>query len=168
MNRRSAALALLGAVFLAGAATTLGVQRLAEFRRDAERESAFRTEIRERWGPRSGGERPGGERPDGVRQPPWTELARLRVSTRLSQELGLTEEQTTGIREAFDRHQQDAQQVWDDILPVLASQRDSLEAEIGRILTTEQRQRFMRYLRADRDRLRRDPRFRRGRPPESR
>lgn len=163
MNRRSAALALLAAVFVAGAAATLGVQRIAEFRRDADQEAAFSTEIRERRGPRAGG-----ERPDGPRQPPWTELARLRVSTRLAEELGLTEDQTAGIREAFDRHQRDAQQVWDDILPVLSGQRDSLEAEIERILTPEQQQRFMRYLRADRDRMRRDPRFRRSPPPGAR
>ena len=159
MSRRAAALTLLGVVFLAGAATTLGVSRLVEYQRDADRESLFRTEVRNGRGPR-----PGGDRPDGMRPTQWTELARMRVSDRLSRELGLTEEQIAEIRDAFDRHQQDAQQVWDEVLPALSGQRDSLEAEIARILTPEQNRRFMRYLTADRDRVRRDPRFRRSRP----
>lgn len=159
MSRRTAAIILLGAVFLAGAATTLGVLRIVDHQRSAERESLFRTEVRDGRGPR-----PGGERPDGVRQSRWTELARMRVSDRLSRELGLTDEQRADVRDAFDRHQREAQQVWDDVLPVLAEQQDSLDAEIARILTPEQNRRFRRYLVDDRDRMRRDPRFRRSRP----
>ncbi len=159
MSRRAAALALLSVVFLAGAATSLGVLRIVEYQRNAERESLFRTEVRDGRGSRQGGDRPGAER-----QPRWTELARLRVSDRLSRELGLTDEQRAGMRDAFDRHQRVAQQVWGEVLPVLAEQQDSLDAEIARILTPEQNQRFRRYLTADRDRMRRDPRFGRSRP----
>ena len=163
MSRRTAALALLSVVFLAGAATSLGVTRIVEYQRNAERESLFRSEVRD-----GRGSRQGGDRPDAGRPSRWTELARLRVSDRLSRELGLTEEQRAGIRDAFDRHQRDAQQVWGEVLPVLAEQQDSLDAEIARILTPGQNERFRRYLTADRDRMRRDPRFQRSRPSRER
>ena len=52
----------------------------------------------------------------------------------------------------MDRHQTDAQEVWDEVLPVLAGQRDSLDAEMERILTPRQHERFLRFLRDDRER----------------
>ena len=83
---------------------------------------------------------------------PWSEIARLRVTDRLVRALDLTDEQVEEIREAMDQYQTDAQEVWEDVLPVLAAQRDSLNAEFERILTPEQYERFTGYLRADRER----------------
>lgn len=151
MSRRFAAIALLSAVFLAGVAATLGALRIYEHQTDSDRSSVFRPDTRDRRPPRSPDDRPQG-RNDSRR---WTEMTRLLVSERLVRTLDLTEEQVSEINLALDRNQESAQAVWADVLPVLQSQRDSLEAEIGRILTPEQRDRFDRILRSDRDRFRR-------------
>lgn len=152
MSRRFAALALLAAVFLAGVAATLGTLRIVEHRADSERSGAFRSDTRDRRPPRSPEDRPQG-RDDSRR---WMEVTRLLVSERLIRAVDLTEDQVGEINLALERHQGNAQAVWADVLPVLQSQRDSLEAEIGRILTPEQRERFDRILRSDRDRVRRN------------
>lgn len=151
MSRRFAAIALLTAVFLAGVAATLGALRIYEHQTDSDRSSVFSPDTRDRRPPRSPDDRPQG-RNDSRR---WTEMTRLLVSERLVRTLNLTEEQVSEINLALDRNQEAAQAVWADVLPVLQSQRDSLEAEIGRILTPEQRDRFDRILRSDRDRFRR-------------
>lgn len=151
MNRRFGAFVLLSAVFLAGAAATLGALRIYEHQTDSERSSVFRPDTRDRRPPRSPEDRPQG-RNDSRR---WTEVARLLVSERLVRAVNLTEEQVAEINLALERNQADAQAVWAEVLPVLQSQRDSLEAEIGRILTPEQRDRFDRILSSDRDRFRR-------------
>ncbi len=153
MNRKWTAALMLAAVFFAGAAVTLGILRIAEHRGDRPGEYFDRTGSRDfrpdrPWGDRSRPDRPGGSRGDRS----WSELARVRVTDRLVGTLDLTDEQVDAIREAMDRHQADAQQVWDDILPVLAAQRDSLDAEFERILTPEQHKRFLRFLRDDRER----------------
>lgn len=153
MNRRWSAALMLAAVFFAGAAVTLGVLRIVEHREerpggyfDRARPPDFRPD--RPWGDRSRPDRSGGSR--GER--PWSELARLRVSERLARTLDLTDDQVEAIREAMDRYQTDAQEVWDEVLPVLASQRDSLDAEMERILTPQQHERFRRFLRDDRER----------------
>ncbi len=149
MSRRSAAASLLAAVFFAGAAATLGVMRIVEHQGDPGDEHFVRTEARD-----VRRDRPPGDRPDGMRQgqPTWTELAHLRITGRLVRELELTEEQQEGIHEAMERSRADAQQFWAEVLPLLASRQDSLEAEIARILTPEQSEVFLRFLRADRER----------------
>lgn len=159
MSRRFAAVALLSAVFLAGVAATLGTLRIVEHRADSERSAVFRPDTRDRRPPRSPEERPQGrDEPRG-----WAEMTRLLVSDRLVRALDLTEEQIDEIDLALDRNQEAAQAVWADVLPVLKGQRDSLEAEIGRILTTEQQDRFSRILSIDRDRVLRSRDTRRSR-----
>lgn len=153
MNRRSTAALMLAAVFFAGVAVTLGTLRIVEHRGDDSggyfsrtgprdfRDDRFRDDLSRR-------DRPGGVRDDRS----WSELARLRVTDRLVRALDLTDEQVAEIREVMEQHQSDAQEVWEDVLPVLAAQRDSLNAELERILAPEQYERFTRYLRADRER----------------
>ena len=159
MSRRSLAASILAAAFFAGVAATLGVSRIVDHQRDADSDAFFRAEHQDRRPTR-----PPGERPDAIRQSQrWTELARLRVTERLINRLDLREEQLEGVMEAMDRSQSDAQEVWDDILPVLASQRDSLEAELGRILTPEQHVIFLTFLKADHERVLRGRNSRRPR-----
>jgi len=153
MSRKSVAALVLAAVFFAGVAVTLGVMRIVDHRGDDYGRYFDRTGARDirsdrPWGERSRPGRPGGGRDER----PWSELARLRVTDRLVRMLDLTDEQVEGIREAMARHQSDAQGVWEEVLPVLAAQRDSLNAEVGRILTPEQYERFQRFLNADRER----------------
>lgn len=149
MSRRFAALALLAAVFLAGVAATLGTLRIVESRAGTEESSVFRPDDRD-GRPR----RPPDGRLQGANDSRrWTEVARLLVSERLTSAIGLSEEQVDGINRALERNQAASQAVWADVLPELQSQRDSLEAEIGRILTPEQRARFERILSSDRDRF---------------
>lgn len=155
MNRRLTAALMLAAVFFAGVAATLGVLRLVESRGDDRNDFFARIDARE-GRPRPPFERSGGGRGEA----PWSELARLRVTDRLVRMLDLSDEQVEGIREAMDRNRADAQEVWEDVLPVLAAQRDSLDAQLERILTPEQHERFTRYLRDDRERGLRDRRSR--------
>lgn len=149
MSRRSTAVALLAAVFFAGAATTLALLRVAE-RRD---------------GPGSGrppaafwrGEQPRGRAIGGPDLPggsPFTELARTRVTEHMTETLGLTDEQRSRIEDAFDRRRAAAAEAMNRILPTLRSQMDSLNAEIEGILTEEQRAGFRDYQRQDRERFR--------------
>ena len=153
MNRRWTAALMLAAVFAAGAAATLGVLRIVEHRGDRPGEYFDRTGSRDFRPDRPRGDRSRPDRGGGSRgERPWSELALVRVTDRLVGTLDLSDEQVDAIREAMDRHQADAQQVWDDVLPLLAAQRDSLDAEFERILTPEQHERFTRYLRADRER----------------
>lgn len=159
MSRRSSAIVLLVAVFFAGAATTLALLRVAE----------------RRGGPWFGppaaafwrGEQPRG-RTIGSRDfpggPPFTELARTRVTEHMTETLGLTEEQRSRIEEAFDRRRAAAEEAMNRVLPTLQSQMDSLNAEIEGILTEEQRSAFRDYQREDRERFRR----RGGRPTRGR
>ena len=137
MSRRFAAISLLAAVFLTGVAATLGTLRIVEHQADAEQSAVFRPDNRDRRPSRSPEERPQGRRDEPRR---WTEMTRLLVSERLVRALDLTEEQVNEINLALDRNQEAAQATWADVLPVLQSQRDSLEAEIGRILTPEQQE----------------------------
>ena len=153
MNRKWTAALVLAAVFFAGAAGTLGVLRIVEHRGDDYGRYFSRSGPRDFPGGRPPGERfrPGG--PRGSRdERPWPELARLRVTERLAGALDLTEDQIAGIRDAMERYQADAQRVWDDVLPVLSAQRDSLDAEFERILTPEQLRRFSWFLDADHER----------------
>lgn len=153
MNRKPAAALVLAAVFLAGVAATLGVLRIAEHRGDRPGEYFDRTGSRDFRPDRARGDRSRSDRPGAsLGERPWSELARLRVTERLAGTLELTEEQVDAIREAMDRHQADAQEIWDDVLPVLAAQRDSLNAEMERILTPRQHERFLRFLRDDGER----------------
>lgn len=153
MNRKSTAALMLATVFLAGVAGTLGVLRIAEHQGDRRGDYFDRTgppgsRFDRPWGDRSRPDRSG----EGHEVRERSELVRLRVTDRLVRALDLTEEQVAGIRAAMERQQADAQEVWDDVLPVLAAQRDSLNAELQRILTPEQYARFERYLSDDRER----------------
>ena len=153
MNRKWTAALMLAAVFFAGAAATLGVLRIVEHRDDRPGEYFDRTGSRDFRPERPRSDRSRPDRPGGSRgERPWSELARVRVTERLARTLELTDEQVESIREAMDRHQSEAQEVWDDVLPVLAAQRDSLDAEFERILTPNQHERFLRFLRDDRER----------------
>lgn len=159
MSRRFAAIALLSAVFLAGGAATLGTLRIVEHRAGSERSAVFRPDRDRRPS------RPPEERQQGGRDEPrrWSDMTRLLVSERLVKALDLSEEQVSEINLALDRNREDAQAFWADVLPVLQAQRDSLEAEIGRILTPGQRDRFSRILSIDRDRVQRSRDGRRSR-----
>ena len=159
MSRRLGAAAVVAAVFLAGVAATLGTQRIVQHRADSQQSAVFSPEPRDRRPPRSPDERPQ-SRGESRR---WSEMTRLLVSERLVRALDLTEEQVGEINLALDRNQEDAQAVWADILPVLESQRDSLESEINRILTPGQQERFSRILSMDRDRALRSRDARRSR-----
>ena len=165
MKRRWTAALVLAAVFFAGVAATLGTLRIVENRGDDYGEYFSRTGPRDFRGDRPRDNRSRPDRPGGVRdERPWSELARLRVTDRLIRVLDLADDQVEEIREAMEQHQSDAQEVWEDVLPVLAAQRDSLNAKFERILTPEQYERFTGYLRADRERWLPDRRSRgRGR-----
>ena len=161
MSGRSTAATLLAAVFFAGVATTLGVLRLVENRPPPV---YVQEQARDR-----------DDRPPGViRRPGGTadsrrfmELARMEVSEHLSRTLDLTPEQQVAIEEAMERSRIDAQGVMSEFLPRLQNGMDSLQTEIERILTPEQRAAFQDFRRQDRDRFRRGP-GRRSRPPGSR
>ena len=165
MNRKSTAALMLAAVFFAGVAATLGTLRIVEHRGGDYGEYFSRTGPRDFRGDRPRDDRGPPGRPASARdERPWSELARLRVTDRLVRALDLTDDQVEEIRDAMEQHQSDAQEVWEDVLPVLAAQRDSLNAEFEQILTPEQYERFTRYLRADRERWLPDRRSRgRGR-----
>ena len=150
MSRRSSAIAVLAAVFFAGAATTLALLRVAErrggpgfgpppaafWRGEQPRERAIRPS-----------DLPGAS--------PFMRLARTRVTEHMTETLGLTEEQRSRIEEAFDRRRTAAEEAMNRVLPMLQSQMDSLNAEIEGILTEEQRAGFREYQRQDRERFRR-------------
>ena len=148
MSRRSSAIVLLAAVFFAGAATTLALLRVAE-RRGGPGPPAAAFWRGEQPRGRTIGSRdfPGG--------PPFTELARTRVTEHMTETLGLTDEQRSRIEEAFDRRRAAAEEAMNRVLPTLQSQMDSLNAEIEGILTEEQRAAFRDYRREDRERFRR-------------
>ncbi len=149
MNRRSSAIALLAAVFFAGVAATLATLRVVEHRRDPAPELERRTFWR--------GEPP--PRPDRragfPATPPFTELARTRVTEHMTEALDLTDDQRVRIEEAFERRRVATQETMNRIMPRLRSQMDSLNAEIEGILSPEQRAAFEEYLNEDRDRFHR-------------
>lgn len=149
MNRRSYAIALLAAVFFAGAATTLAVLRVVEQRGGfgSDRPGAMF------WR----GEAPAGRAPgssDFRGGPPFVELARTRVTEHMTATLGLTDEQRRRIEDILDRRRAATEEAMSRILPGLRSQMDSVNAEIEGILTPEQQVAFRHYLREDRDRFR--------------
>lgn len=158
MSRRSSAIALLAAVFFAGAATTLAVLRVVEQRGSGPRELQHRAFWR--------GEAPPGwaDRLPGVRgASPFMELARTRVTEHMTEALGLTDQQRSRIEDALEDRRVATQEAMNRILPGLRSQMDSVNAEIEAILTPEQRTAFQAYLRDDRARLGRG-----GRQPSQR
>ncbi len=150
MSRRSSAVALLAAVFFAGAATTLAVLRVVEHRSG----SPWEPRLRAFWR----GEAPPGraDRLPGLRgAPPFMELARTRVTEHMTRALGLSDEQRSRIEDMLERRRLATQEAMNRILPGLRSQMDSVNAEIEAILTPEQRTAFREYLREDRERFRR-------------
>ncbi len=148
MSRRAYAIALLAAVFFAGAATTLALLRVAERRGGP----GFGPPAAAFWR----GEQPRG-RAMGSRSfpggPPFAELARTRVTQHMTETLGLTDEQRTRIEDALDRRRAAAEAAMDGVLPMLQSQMDSLDAEIEAILDEEQRAAFRDYRSRDRERF---------------
>lgn len=151
MNRKSSAIALLAAVFFAGAATTLAVLRVVDHRGgpgwDWERRAVWQGERPPRPSARPGDLPRGGS--------PFMELARSRVTDRMARVLELSDEQRAQIEEAFERRRIASQEAMNEVLPRLRSQMDSINAEIERILTPEQRDAYRRFLREDRERFRR-------------
>ena len=151
MSRKSSAIALLAAVFFAGAATTLAVLRVADHRSgsdwDSQRRAVWQGERPPRPSARPGDLPRGGS--------PFMELARTRVTDRMARVLELSDEQRTQIEEAFERRRIASQEAMNEVLPRLRSQMDSINAEIERILTPEQRDAYRRFLREDRERFRR-------------
>ena len=161
MSGRSTAATLLAAVFFAGVASTLGALRLVEGRPPPR----F---VQEQ--PRDRDDRPPGvtRRPGGMAESRrLMELARMEVSEQLSSALNLTPEQHVAIEEAMERSRIEAQEVMSEFLPRLQGGMDSLQAEIERILTPEQRAAFLDFRREDRARFRQGP-GRRFRPPGTR
>ena len=162
MSRRSSAIAVLAAVFFAGAATTLALLHVAERRGApglAPPRAAFWRAEQPRGRAIGSRDFPGG--------PSFTELARTRVTEHMTETLGLTDEQRSRIEDAFDRRRAAAEEAMNRVLPTLRSQMDSLNAEIEGILTEDQRESFRDYLRHDRERFRRrggPTRGRGGRP----
>ena len=161
MSGRSTALALLAAVFFAGVATTLGVLRVVENRREPaamDARPAFRGESRQ--GPP--------RRPVSLGESRrFMELARMQVTEHMTEAMDLTEEQRLRIEAAMDRSRLAGQEAMAEVLPLLQAQMDSLQAEIERILTPEQREAFQEFRREDRDRFRRGGGRRPG-PPGAR
>ena len=167
MSTKSSAAALLVAVFFAGVASALGALRVVEHNQRAERMEARRAY----WdgqgrgesmrGERSGeyrGRRPDGRRgprPEGFGRPPFSELAQMEMTARLSDELGLTEEQQAQLEAILSARRERAEEVMSEMLPLLRSQMDSLELEIGEILTEEQRASFESFRMSDMERFRR-------------
>lgn len=151
MSRKSSAIALLAAVFFAGAATTLAVLRVVDHRGgpgwDFERRAVWQGERPSRPPARPGELARGGS--------PFMELARTRVTDRMARVLDLSDEQRARIEEAFERRRIASQEAMNEVLPRLRSQMDSINAEIERILTPEQRDAYRRFLREDRERFRR-------------
>ena len=151
MSRKSSAIALLAAVFFAGVAATLAVLRVADRRSGPDWDSQRRAG----WQ----GERPprASARPGDFPRPasPFMELARTRVTDRMARVLELTDEQRAQIEEAFERRRLASQEAMNEVLPRLRSQVDSINAEIERILTPEQRDAYRQLLREDRERFRR-------------
>ncbi len=151
MSRKSSAIALLAAVFFAGVATTLAVLRVVDHRggpgRAWERGTVWQGERPPRPSARPGDFPRGGS--------PFMELARTRVTDRMARVLELSDEQRTRIEDAFERRRISSQEAMNEVLPRLRSQMDSVNAEIERILTPEQRDAYRRFLREDRERFRR-------------
>ena len=160
MSGKTTAAALLAAVFFAGVATTLGILRVVE-----HRQKSFAAEAR----PPFRGERPGVfGRPGGLGETRrFMELARMQVTEHMQESLDLTDEQKVAIDNAMERSRVSAQETMTEFLPRLQGQMDSLQAEIGRILTPAQREAYAEFRRQDRDRFNRaGPR--RTRPPAER
>ncbi len=142
MKTRYAALAVLAAVFFAGIASTLAVLRVVE-QRDRPawemRDRGFRD--RPLQGPRVG---PGG----------LPELARMDISERLADRLGLTEEQRSQLDSIMERRRREAETLMQEFMPRLRSQTDSLQGEIEEVLTEDQRAIFREFTREGRERFR--------------
>ena len=159
MSGRAMVAIVLAAVFFAGAATALGVLRLVEHRREPY-PALERPPFPDDRHP-GVGERPGDTRRprpffDGARR--HTDMARTRVTDRMARALQLTAEQREAIEEAMERSRVAAQEAMAEVLPRLRNRLDSLDAEIDRTLTEEQREAFREFRRRDRDRYRREGR----------
>lgn len=151
MSRKSSAVALLAAVFFAGVATTLAVLRVVDHRGGPagvwERRAVWQGERPSRPSARPGDFPRAGS--------PFMELARTRVTDRMARVLELSDEQRTRIEEALERRRIASQEAMNEVLPRLRGQMDSINAEIERILTPEQREAYRQFLREDRERFRR-------------
>ncbi|NNF27687.1 MAG: hypothetical protein HKN73_10750 [Gemmatimonadetes bacterium] len=145
MSTKYSAVAMLAAVFFAGIASTLAVLRVVENRHvpswvDGDRRPPLNR------APFARG--PGG--PGGL-----AELARMELSDRLAQRLGLSDEQRAALDTIMERRRQQAQALMGEFMPRLQGQTDSLQAEIEAVLTPEQREVFREFARGDRERFRR-------------
>ena len=151
MKNRWSAAALLAAVFFAGIAATLGTLRVVENRRAPE----WRAEGRQFWRgerpPRGSAMRP----PSPMNAPPFSELARARVTDRMTRALQLTDDQRERIEAAMEERRVASQEAMNRVLPGLREQMDSLHAEIEAILTPEQQELFRDFMREDNERSRR-------------
>lgn len=157
MSGRTIAAIVLATVFFAGAATALGVLRLVERRHEpytAVGRPPFPDDPHPRLGEPSVGPRRAPPFFDGSRR--YTDMARTRVTERMARALRLTDEQRDAIEEAMERSRVAAQDAMAEVLPRLQSRLDSLNAQIDRILTEDQREAFREFRRRDRDRFRRE------------
>lgn len=155
MRYKAAAAVVLAAVFLAGAAATLGVLHLVEHKRGPTPVVA-RPPFPGDRGPRAPG--PGDPRSLFGEPRRYMEVAHSRVTDRMARALQLTDEQREAIDEAMERSRAAAQEAMAEVLPRLQGRLDSLQAEIDRILTDEQRETFREFRSRDRDRFRREGR----------
>ena len=145
MNAKYSAVAVLAAVFFAGIASTLAVLRVVEYRDGPAWEERSRRPPMNR--PPFDG-RPGG--PGG-----FAEMARMELSDRLAERLGLSDEQREALDEIMERRRQRAEDLMREFMPRLEGQTDSLRAEIEAVLTPEQQEVFREFSRRDRERFRR-------------
>lgn len=145
MNARYSAVAVLAAVFFAGIASTLAVLRVVENRDVPSWEDRDRRPPVNRPPFARGSGAPGG----------LAELARMELSDRLAERLGLSDEQRAALDTIMERRRRQAQALMREFMPRLQGQTDSLQAEIEGVLTPEQQEVFREFARGDRERFRR-------------
>lgn len=80
-------------------------------------------------------------------------LAPMVMSRRMAQRLGLSADQEDQIRKILDRRHDAADSIMQGVFPLLRAQLDSTRAEVRRVLTPEQRDRFDRWSREGREGL---------------
>lgn len=145
MKATHSAVAVLAAVFFAGIASTLAVLRVVEHRDVPGWEERARRPLQNRPSFPGG---PGG--PGGL-----GELARMELSDRLAERLGLSDEQRVALDSIMERRRRQAQALMREFMPRLEGQTDSLQSEIEAVLTPEQQEVFREFSRGDRERFRR-------------
>ncbi|MGD8362606.1 MAG: hypothetical protein PVJ04_14355 [Gemmatimonadota bacterium] len=147
-EKRMAAAALLISLFVAGVVGGVAFTRVVQVRRGPEPPG--------RWG----GENPGGGMPpvfmpDSTRPPRG--FAPMALSQRLSQTLGLTEDQAGRLEAIIAEREAAASAIMETIGPKLQAQFDSMTAAIRALLTSDQAEVFDGWLEREEAFRRRPP-----------